>query len=180
MKPSTYSARIPTYAISYLINADDSGIDEQDARNADSFMEYYYTLAEKHNATVIINPNDGDEYFTSRPAFGLPCNVTDCTITILIFSYNASFNRFTLEMTAEDAHAASAPGPAEATVAEFLTEEFYARQLDAIPADKIRNELNEYGAWSEEELQDDTANRARILWIAAGEINEEIRSSKKA
>lgn len=47
------------------------------------------------------------------------------------------------------------------------------RQLAKIPADKIRAELKEYGAWDETELADDEANRLRIVWIAAGNISED-------
>ena len=43
-------------------------------------------------------------------------------------------------------------------------------ELDRIPADDLRAELKEYGAWSEEELADHEANLDRILWLACGNI----------
>ena len=46
------------------------------------------------------------------------------------------------------------------------------KQLDAIPAELLASELSEYGAWDEIELQDNEANKQRILWIAAGDILE--------
>jgi hypothetical protein len=33
--------------------------------------------------------------------------------------------------------------------------------------------LSKYGAWSEDELQDLEANRARILWLAIGDCKEQ-------
>lgn len=40
-------------------------------------------------------------------------------------------------------------------------------------ADAIRKELREYGAWDDEELSDDAENRKRILWITAGNWQDE-------
>lgn len=47
------------------------------------------------------------------------------------------------------------------------------RQLDKIPAEKIRAELKEYGAWDETELADHEENKRRVVWLAAGNITEE-------
>ena len=44
-------------------------------------------------------------------------------------------------------------------------------QWDMSP-DKIRAELSNYGAWSVDELADDHANRARLLWCACWDIRE--------
>ena len=41
------------------------------------------------------------------------------------------------------------------------------------PDDKIREELSEYGAWEDDELQDVSKNRERILWIAAENAQDE-------
>jgi hypothetical protein len=81
---------------------------------------------------------------------------------------------FEIEMKTDDIISATKPGPVDETIAAMLEEEFYSAQLDAIPADKIRSELSEYGAWDDDELKDDDQNRARILWIAAGNIKDEM------
>ena len=47
---------------------------------------------------------------------------------------------------------------------------------DSIDPELIRQELSEYGAWSEEELADDDANWQRILWLGANDISEEWRT----
>ena len=46
--------------------------------------------------------------------------------------------------------------------------------VDALDPDLIREELRGYGAWDDEELADDEANRARLLWIAACDVREEL------
>lgn len=84
----------------------------------------------------------------------------------------ATFNRFELEMTMRQAQGASHPGPCDADVEELCRAPGIRRQLDKIPADKIREELREYGAWDDSELADNEANRRRIVWIAAGDIVE--------
>lgn len=43
--------------------------------------------------------------------------------------------------------------------------------IDVTP-DDIRAELKEYGAWDAEELADDEANKERLVWLAAGSIQE--------
>lgn len=48
------------------------------------------------------------------------------------------------------------------------------RQLNKIGPQKIADELQEYGAWDEDELKDHAENRLRIVWIAAGDIMDEL------
>lgn len=85
----------------------------------------------------------------------------------------AYFNRFIIQMTKEQALSASHPGECDEDVKALLENKKIARQLDRIPAEKIAAELKEFGAWDEEELKDESANRERIIWIAAGNIKEE-------
>ncbi len=84
----------------------------------------------------------------------------------------ATFNRFEIKMTREQAGSCAHPGPCDSDVAFLLTQRPIARQLDKIGTAPIREELREYGAWSDVELADDAQNRARIVWIAAGDIWE--------
>lgn len=85
----------------------------------------------------------------------------------------ATFNCFEIQMTREQAHTASHQGQCDADVAGLLTNNAIREQLDKIGPDAIRRELKDWGAWDETELSDDAANRARIVWIAAGNIIEE-------
>jgi hypothetical protein len=82
----------------------------------------------------------------------------------------ATFERFELAMTLDQAQSASHPGECDADVAELMCDANIAGQLDAIGPDKMRDELREYGAWDAEELADDDANRRRVVWLAAGMI----------
>lgn len=87
----------------------------------------------------------------------------------------ASFNNFEIGMTLDQAESCSHPGQCDADVKRLLRDPEIKKQLRSIPADKIRKELKEYGAWNEEELKDEEENQMRILWIAAGNIVEEKR-----
>ena len=44
--------------------------------------------------------------------------------------------------------------------------------LDKIPADLIRRCLKSYGAWNDEELQDDEENLHRFIWCATGQAKD--------
>lgn len=48
-----------------------------------------------------------------------------------------------------------------------------ASQVMAWPADAVRAELGEYGAWDDGELADDEMNLVRMLWLAFGSILDE-------
>ncbi len=87
----------------------------------------------------------------------------------------AYFNHgFSLSMTERQARGASHAGACDEDVASLVALPQIAAQIYVIGPDKIRAELGEYGAWDEDELEDDEANRRRIVWIAAGNIREEL------
>jgi len=71
-----------------------------------------------------------------------------------------------------DVAAVATPGPNDAAVAELLAKPYIVEQLAKIPADAIRRELREFGAWDDEELRDEEQNKARILWNACWDISE--------
>ena len=60
-------------------------------------------------------------------------------------------------------------GPCDQDVAYWLPKV----NLDLDP-DNLALDLGEYGAWEPEELQDHDLNLARILWLACGDLQEEI------
>lgn len=86
----------------------------------------------------------------------------------------ARFIRFELKITKAQALQGSHPGPCDDDIAELLTLPAIKRQLDKINPLDIRLELKEYGAWDENQLSNDEDNKARILWIACGDIREEL------
>ena len=78
-----------------------------------------------------------------------------------------------LEMTIEQARSASHQGKCDEDVEELIDNPSIKKQLDAIGADAIRDDLKEMGAWNDEELANDAENRLRFVWIAAGHIAED-------
>lgn len=88
----------------------------------------------------------------------------------------ATFNCFEIKMTRKQAASASHPGPCDADVMALSKVPAIARQLAALDPSAVRAELREYGAWTEEELADHAQNLQRVLWIAAGNIKEELAS----
>lgn len=88
----------------------------------------------------------------------------------------ATFNRFEIELTREQADTGSHKGRCDEDVAALVREPEIVSQLDAINPDTLRAELKEYGAWDANELADDAQNRQRIVWLAAGQISDELRS----
>lgn len=86
----------------------------------------------------------------------------------------ALFTNLEFDLTEADARAASHPGPCDDDVAYLLTLPYIQSQLAGISDDDLKAELAEYGCWDEEELQDRQANEARIVWLAAGQIVDEL------
>ena len=91
--------------------------------------------------------------------------------------YWASFNRFELRIPGECALDCSHSGPCDADVARWVPRVRAQIAEDAFPngptPDIIRAELADYGAWDAEELANDGANFARLIWIAACNVAEE-------
>ena len=87
---------------------------------------------------------------------------------------HTNFERFDLTMTLLQAESCSQPGrDAEPDVLLLMQDPKIRRQRRKIDPELIRQELAEYGCYSEEELQDEEANWMRILWIGANDISEE-------
>lgn len=86
--------------------------------------------------------------------------------------FTSSHGTIEIQMTKEQARFASHPGQCDADVRELSNHRKIRAQLQRIDPKVLRDELREYGAWSEEELADHDQNLQRILWIAAGDILE--------
>lgn len=92
----------------------------------------------------------------------------------------ASFERFELKLTKDQTLTGSHPGPCDDDIEALLKIPAIKKQLDKIESAKIRDELKEYGAWNDQELSDDGQNRARILWIACGNIRDELNNKGRS
>jgi hypothetical protein len=77
-----------------------------------------------------------------------------------------------LEMSLEDAQSASHQGKCDEDVEALASESHIAAQLDKLTPDEVRESIKECGAWTAEELADDTQNRLRAVWLAAGDVKE--------
>ena len=86
--------------------------------------------------------------------------------------YWAAFNRFEIELEEDDARSGSHRGDCYNDVASLIEKPYIKGQLDEIDPDEIRKELHDYGAWDDEELEDDYENRIRAVWCACGDIVE--------
>jgi hypothetical protein len=90
-----------------------------------------------------------------------------------IIMETASFNRFELWLTKEDADRCHHSGACDDDVHTVSQGGYVIEQLDRIDKVVIRAVLKEYGVWDSGELADDEENRRRIVWLAAGDIQEE-------
>ncbi len=84
-----------------------------------------------------------------------------------------SSGRFSIELTLLEAESVSHPGPCDVDVERLSSRPHIWRQLAALDAAMIRDELREYGAWNDADLSDAAENLRRILWIAGCDISEE-------
>lgn len=91
-------------------------------------------------------------------------------------TYWATFNRFSVRLRGEAVLDIAQSGANDEAVAYWVDRAEFPKNLrnevTATP-DSIRAELKEYGAWDKEELADDAANRARIVWQAAWNIADD-------
>ena len=87
-------------------------------------------------------------------------------------TFSAGFNRFTLDLPIQLVLDCAHQGPCDEDVARWLGK--FTFPEDATP-EAIRDELRETGAYDHDELNDDAANRSRILWIAAGNAKDAFR-----
>jgi hypothetical protein len=74
-----FEAPIPTWALCYLINNDDSALTPEDKKEVDAWVE----RKREGGRIDVCCPKEGDyEYFCRYPAFGLPCYVEDCNVVV--------------------------------------------------------------------------------------------------
>lgn len=75
--------QVPGYALPYLVNGDDSGLDPEDVKIIDKWYREFTTTARLKRGQVIFSVDSDEGYFSNLPEFGLPCDVYDCTILIV-------------------------------------------------------------------------------------------------
>ena len=87
--------------------------------------------------------------------------------------FTTGSGRIELQISSQDAHTGYHSGACDLDVDYLLTLDHIKRQFDTIPPALLAEELREYGAWSADELADHEQNKARILWIACGDIADQ-------
>jgi hypothetical protein len=75
---------IPSWALSYLVNNDATGLSDEDQAQVDSFMADFEAGAKSLNAHVMFADDaENGEFFCTAPEFGLACNCVEAKILIL-------------------------------------------------------------------------------------------------
>ena len=78
-----------------------------------------------------------------------------------------------LQMTLDQAESVSHSGDCENDVKILLQDPEIKEQIDKIEPDTLKRVLDEYGAWSDEDLENHNLNVQRLLWLAGGDIADE-------
>ena len=86
--------------------------------------------------------------------------------------YSSSSGRIELQITRKQAATGYHSGACDLDIEELSKLPAIARQLRKINPQTLREELREWGTWSDEELSDHEQNLQRILWLACGDIVE--------
>lgn len=87
----------------------------------------------------------------------------------------AYYNRFTVTLTKAQARSVSHAGDCYLDVKALLRDKRVRRQLERLDPVAVRNELKEYGAWTDAELTGDhEANLERLAWLAGNDIVQSI------
>lgn len=88
--------------------------------------------------------------------------------------YTSGSGRIELQITKNQAEIGSHSGSCDNDIAYLRTLPAIKSQLDKIDAKILASELDEYGCWNTKELSNHDDNLTRILWIACGDILEQL------
>ena len=89
--------------------------------------------------------------------------------------FSTSSGRIELEISIDDARSGSHQGSCDDDIEALLRVPYIREQFAKIEPGLLSRELAEWGAWDAEELLDDDQNRARLLWLACGDIVDNFR-----
>jgi hypothetical protein len=84
----------------------------------------------------------------------------------------APFNYITesLNITKKVALECSRSGDNEYSVNYYMNQSKYKKQLDKLNPIQVRQELNDLGAWDDDELSNHADNLQRLFWVSCGNI----------
>lgn len=162
--PDTSILPMPAYWSSYLINDDASGLEPGEAAIADAYLE--------KNEIRSVDDAPGEAYFSR--AYGSNGGTSQggdlLDYLVRFWPQYASNYGFVITFRNGDESSAAHQGACDEDVSTLLESPYIAAQFEKIDPEDIRLDLKGYGAWDETELADDAQNRARILWLAAGDV----------
>lgn len=98
----------------------------------------------------------------------------DCDAPIFGHWFTSSCGHVEMQISAEHAREGSHQGACDDDIAALRKVPYIKAQLDALDAHKLAEELRGYGAWDEVQLADHDENLSRVLWLACGDIVEEL------
>lgn len=78
----TFKVSFPEWALSYLVNNDPSGLNDDEIAMVDKFDKEYVEYARKINGHVVYH-DYSERYFDHHPEFGLACDCCDLEVSIL-------------------------------------------------------------------------------------------------
>lgn len=88
--------------------------------------------------------------------------------------FTTSSGKIELMIKLSDADLCSVGGrDAEPYVLELLQESYIENQLIKLDPQTVKEELAEYGAWDDQELNNHERNITRLIWIACGDVSEQ-------
>ena len=88
----------------------------------------------------------------------------------------APFNYITesLNITKAVANECSRSGNNEYSVNYYMNLPKYKKQLLKLDKEQVRQELNDLGAWEDDELKNHEDNLQRLFWVSCGNISDMI------
>jgi len=87
--------------------------------------------------------------------------------------WSSSSGQIEIQIPLEWAESTHHSGHCDNDVLAVSQEGFIKDFTSALNPDIVRNVLDEYGTWDDEELKDKEENIQRLLWIACGDIAEQ-------
>jgi len=87
--------------------------------------------------------------------------------------WTSSAGRIELIITKRQAGKGHHQGQCLPDILELLKDRSISYQLNKIKPEVLKQELDEYGGWEDEELNHHAKNLERILWLACGDLQEE-------
>lgn len=80
MNATTYSFYLPVWAISYLVNADPSGLIDEDIQMVDEWVDGFKEAHPNLSFITYDIPEECEFYFA--PAFGLACDCVEADVYV--------------------------------------------------------------------------------------------------